>query len=152
MITFVLEGQDIEKWRALCKKNHIYIEITFFWVRVVCWSHQFESTDSFWHESVLISFFMIYHHILHRSYIMSATILITTAPKFTPKYSEVRIAQSLNLYVMFCGSLFSFFSFFFWPFYCLIFLYLRRLITPSCNIDWRFANSELDKSIKYFIS
>jgi len=45
-----------------------------------------------------------------------------------PAFSGVRVSRSLVFCAMFCRSLIV--LFFFWPFYCLSFLYLRLLITP----------------------
>ena len=47
-----------------------------------------------------------------------------------PVFSGVRVTRSLVLCVMFCRSLFVFFSFFFLPLCCLSFFDLRNLITP----------------------
>jgi len=46
-----------------------------------------------------------------------------------PRFSVIRVAQSLVFCVVFCRSLFVYLCIFFWPLYCLS-LYFRLLITP----------------------
>jgi hypothetical protein len=52
------------------------------------------------------------------------------APELTPVFSEVRVTRSLDLFVMFCKSLFVLLTFSFGTLCCLSFFDVRIMITP----------------------
>ena len=52
------------------------------------------------------------------------------APEFTPGFSGVRVARSLDFCALFYWSFFVLLTLFYWSLYCLSFFDLRILITP----------------------
>jgi hypothetical protein len=62
--------------------------------------------------------------------------------RWSPVFSEVRVAPSLVFYLMFCRSLFVLLPFFFWPLYCLSFFDLLLLITPLVSSNFFFLQKK----------
>ena len=84
----------------------------------------------------VLSSFMSYHRVCNKSNTMgvtrgAGTAYLSGVPEFTPGFSGLRVTRSLLFCVMFCGSLFVFLSFLFWPLCCLSFFDLRILITST---------------------